>query len=65
MEKLQSKMWAGTYRATTLAISILMKDVKRPDHHKVSVKHGNKKIGVHFFYFSRLLARARALDLSK
>ena len=44
-------MWAGTYRATTLATSILMKDVKRPDHHKVSVKHGNKKNRGAFFLF--------------
>ena len=60
-------MWAGTYRTTTFAISILMKDVKRPNHHKVNVKQRNNKViemGDAFF-FSRLLACSRALGLSK
>ena len=58
MEKLQSKMWAGTYHTTTLAISILM---KRPNHHKVNVKHGNhgKVIEIGDAIFFRLLARER------
>ena len=46
-------MGAGTYRTTTLAISILMKDVKRHNH-KVNVKHGNDKvieIKMQFFRF--------------
>ena len=43
MEKLLNKMGAGAYRTTTLAISILMKGVKRHNH-KVNVEHGNDKV---------------------